>query len=48
MNKNVSRIVLLLTAFALPGGALTAQETDSRLAHTDFRALAFRNIGPAI
>jgi hypothetical protein len=48
MDKNVSLIVLLLTALAVPGAALTAQETDSRLGTTDYEALAFRNIGPAI
>ena len=47
MNKNVSHIALLLTALAVPGDALTAQETDSRLGQTNIRALAFRNIGPA-
>ncbi|MGD8869571.1 MAG: hypothetical protein PVI01_18275, partial [Gemmatimonadales bacterium] len=48
MNTNIPRTVLLLTALAVPGSALMAQEADSRLGQTDYRALAFRNIGPAI
>jgi len=48
MNKNIVRTLLLLTALAVPGGALTAQEADSPLSDTNYRALAFRNIGPAI
>jgi photosystem II stability/assembly factor-like uncharacterized protein len=43
----IPRIVLLLTALTVPG-ALSAQESDSRLGATNFGALAFRNIGPAI
>jgi photosystem II stability/assembly factor-like uncharacterized protein len=48
MDKYISRIVLLLTALAVPGDVLTAQETDSRLGQTNIKAFAFRNIGPAI
>ena len=46
MNNTITRSVLLLTALAIPGTALT-QQTD-RLATTNYGALAFRNIGPAI
>ncbi|HSG81846.1 MAG TPA: glycosyl hydrolase, partial [Gemmatimonadota bacterium] len=48
MNKNVPRTVLLLTALVVPSGAVTAQQAGSRLGATDYQALAFRNIGPAI
>ncbi|MHC4211022.1 MAG: VPS10 domain-containing protein [Planctomycetota bacterium] len=47
MNKNIPRIVLVLTALAVPS-ALTGQDADSRLGQTNYQALAFRNIGPAI
>ncbi|MGD8699494.1 MAG: hypothetical protein PVJ43_09400, partial [Gemmatimonadales bacterium] len=45
---NISRLMLLLTVLAVPSTALVAQEADSRLGQTDYEALAFRNIGPAI
>jgi photosystem II stability/assembly factor-like uncharacterized protein len=46
MKQTIARTVLLLIALTTPGSALVAQ-TD-RLATTDYGALAFRNIGPAI
>lgn len=48
MNDTIARTVLLLTWLAVPGPDLTAQETDAHLGETNYNALAFRNIGPAI
>jgi photosystem II stability/assembly factor-like uncharacterized protein len=48
MDKNILRTVLLMSALAVPGEALMAQEGDSSLGAKDYQALAFRNIGPAI
>ena len=48
MDKNILRTVLLMSALAVPGEALMAQEGDSSLGAKNYEALAFRNIGPAI
>jgi photosystem II stability/assembly factor-like uncharacterized protein len=47
MSTHISRIALLVTWLAVPAADLAAQ-ADSRLGETDYNALAFRNIGPAI
>lgn len=48
MNMIIPRIVVLLTSLAAPAAALHAQQAGSRLADTNYEALVFRNIGPAI
>jgi photosystem II stability/assembly factor-like uncharacterized protein len=48
MTKNIFRTALLVTWLAIPGADLAAQAADARLGETNYKALAFRNIGPAI
>jgi len=47
MSKLIFSTALLVTWLAIPGSDLAAQ-ADARLGETDYNALAFRNIGPAI
>ncbi|MGD8728007.1 MAG: hypothetical protein PVH40_10200, partial [Gemmatimonadales bacterium] len=47
MRKHMFRTALLVTWLAIPGADLVAQ-AEARLAETNYDALAFRNIGPAI
>jgi photosystem II stability/assembly factor-like uncharacterized protein len=48
MTKHILRTALLVTWLAVPAADLAAQQAGARLGETNYQALAFRNIGPAI